>query len=74
MLPEFPARLAGRAINTAKTDHCAGACAGGGVKYNKHRSPRASLDQPLRQTMLWTKPQFEDIRFGFEITMYVATR
>jgi len=24
--------------------------------------------------MLWTKPAFEDIRFGFEITMYVATR
>jgi coenzyme PQQ precursor peptide PqqA len=24
--------------------------------------------------MLWTKPEFEDLRFGFEITMYVATR
>jgi coenzyme PQQ precursor peptide PqqA len=28
----------------------------------------------LEQAMLWTKPAFEDIRFGFEITMYVATR
>jgi len=24
--------------------------------------------------MQWSKPSFEDIRFGFEITMYVATR
>jgi len=74
MLPEFSGRLAARAINAAKTDHCAGACAGGGVKYNRHRNPRAVLDQPLRPIMLWTTPQFEDIRFGFEITMYVATR
>ena len=24
--------------------------------------------------MQWSKPSFEDIRFGFEITMYIATR
>jgi len=24
--------------------------------------------------MKWSKPSFEDIRFGFEITMYIATR
>jgi coenzyme PQQ precursor peptide PqqA len=24
--------------------------------------------------MTWSKPSFEDIRFGFEITMYIATR
>jgi len=24
--------------------------------------------------MQWSKPSFQDIRFGFEITMYVATR
>jgi len=24
--------------------------------------------------MAWTKPEFLDIRFGFEITMYVFTR
>jgi coenzyme PQQ precursor peptide PqqA len=35
---------------------------------------RVSADQPLGQIMLWTKPEFEDLRFGFEITMYVATR
>jgi coenzyme PQQ precursor peptide PqqA len=25
-------------------------------------------------TMEWTKPEFSDWRFGFEITMYVANR
>jgi coenzyme PQQ precursor peptide PqqA len=24
--------------------------------------------------MQWTTPQFTDLRFGFEITMYIATR
>ncbi|WP_090551166.1 pyrroloquinoline quinone precursor peptide PqqA [Paraburkholderia caballeronis] len=24
--------------------------------------------------MQWTKPQFTDLRFGFEITMYIANR
>jgi len=24
--------------------------------------------------MAWTKPEFVDFRFGFEITMYVLTR
>ncbi|HEY1328347.1 MAG TPA: pyrroloquinoline quinone precursor peptide PqqA [Casimicrobiaceae bacterium] len=24
--------------------------------------------------MAWTKPEFCDIRFGFEITMYIANR
>jgi coenzyme PQQ precursor peptide PqqA len=24
--------------------------------------------------MQWTKPAFTDLRFGFEITMYIATR
>jgi len=28
----------------------------------------------LEDAMLWTKPTFEELRFGFEITMYVATR
>ena len=25
-------------------------------------------------TMAWTKPEFTDWRFGFEITMYIANR
>ncbi|HTH61074.1 MAG TPA: pyrroloquinoline quinone precursor peptide PqqA [Paraburkholderia sp.] len=24
--------------------------------------------------MQWTSPQFTDLRFGFEITMYIANR
>ncbi|QAU36092.1 pyrroloquinoline quinone precursor peptide PqqA [Janthinobacterium sp. 17J80-10] len=24
--------------------------------------------------MQWTKPEFTDLRFGFEITMYIANR
>ncbi|HYP34212.1 MAG TPA: pyrroloquinoline quinone precursor peptide PqqA [Burkholderiaceae bacterium] len=24
--------------------------------------------------MQWTQPAFEDLRFGFEITMYIASR
>ena len=29
---------------------------------------------PLEYMMAWTKPEFVDFRFGFEITMYVLTR
>ncbi|SHI17268.1 coenzyme PQQ precursor peptide PqqA [Pollutimonas bauzanensis] len=25
-------------------------------------------------TMKWSKPEFSDLRFGFEITMYIANR
>jgi len=24
--------------------------------------------------MKWTKPQYKDLRFGFEITMYISAR
>lgn len=27
-----------------------------------------------RQDMQWTTPAFTDLRFGFEITMYIANR
>jgi len=27
-----------------------------------------------RPVMQWTQPAFEDLRFGFEITMYIASR
>ena len=27
-----------------------------------------------RTTMAWTKPEFIDWRFGFEITLYIANR
>jgi coenzyme PQQ precursor peptide PqqA len=32
--------------------------------------------QPERKDdmMRWTKPVFEELRYGFEVTMYIATR
>jgi len=30
--------------------------------------------QAKENTMQWTKPQYTDLRFGFEITMYIANR
>ncbi|PIL40280.1 pyrroloquinoline quinone precursor peptide PqqA [Massilia psychrophila] len=27
-----------------------------------------------RLIMAWSKPEFTDLRFGFEITMYIANR
>jgi len=30
--------------------------------------------QHRRYTMQWTTPSFTDLRFGFEITMYIANR
>lgn len=37
---------------------------------------RASLFKTFqrRHTMQWTTPSFTDLRFGFEITMYIANR
>lgn len=35
--------------------------------------PRPALSN-RRLKMKWTKPSFTDMRFGFEITMYIATR
>lgn len=29
---------------------------------------------PKEIAMKWTKPQYQDLRFGFEITMYIAAR
>jgi len=32
------------------------------------------LDNLMETTMQWTTPSYTDMRFGFEITMYIATR
>lgn len=29
---------------------------------------------PMETTMTWTTPAYQDLRFGFEITMYIAAR
>jgi coenzyme PQQ precursor peptide PqqA len=35
---------------------------------------RHPLDNLMETTMQWTTPSYTDMRFGFEITMYIATR
>jgi pyrroloquinoline quinone biosynthesis protein A len=32
------------------------------------------LDNLMEMTMQWMTPSYTDMRFGFEITMYIATR
>jgi pyrroloquinoline quinone biosynthesis protein A len=36
--------------------------------------PALTTRNPVEQAMAWTKPEFCDIRFGFEITLYIANR
>ena len=36
--------------------------------------PPPAAPQPKETLMQWTLPAFEDLRFGFEITMYIASR
>ena len=36
-------------------------------------SPRVIHPMILEKTM-WTKPEFTEMRFGFEVTMYIANR
>jgi coenzyme PQQ precursor peptide PqqA len=39
-----------------------------------NRAHHFSLSFTGGYAMQWTTPQFTDLRFGFEITMYIATR
>ncbi len=32
------------------------------------------LNEDLEVDVMWTKPAYEDVRLGFEITMYFKTR
>lgn len=45
--------------------------AGTRVKASSRRFPLVNL---METTMQWTTPSYTDMRFGFEITMYIATR
>jgi coenzyme PQQ precursor peptide PqqA len=35
---------------------------------------RVEAPPPLEGKMAWTKPEFTDLRFGFEVTMYICNR
>ena len=48
---------------------------GGGTQATAHQVCRHFSCQPFKETsMQWTTPAFTDLRFGFEITMYIANR
>ncbi len=40
-----------------------------------HSSRLIPLITPTKETIMqWTKPEYTDLRFGFEITMYILNR
>ncbi|CAN0628444.1 pyrroloquinoline quinone biosynthesis protein A [Burkholderia multivorans] len=56
---------------------CIRVCRHGPCYISKDRSSRAVhklISQTRRHTMQWTTPSYTDLRFGFEITMYIANR
>jgi coenzyme PQQ precursor peptide PqqA len=40
----------------------------------RRRLRRITSGEPKRSTKVWTKPEYTEMRFGFEVTMYIATR
>ncbi|WP_018439649.1 pyrroloquinoline quinone precursor peptide PqqA [Trinickia symbiotica] len=40
----------------------------------RHRAGRNFPNPTQESNMHWTKPHYEDLRLGFEITMYISTR
>jgi len=39
-----------------------------------HSSLQRYQPLTLRSYIMWTKPEFTEMRFGFEVTMYIANR
>jgi coenzyme PQQ precursor peptide PqqA len=37
-------------------------------------APPLTAYHPLETMMIWTTPQYQDLRFGFEVTMYISAR
>ncbi|MDF3036329.1 MAG: PqqA family [Paucimonas sp.] len=46
----------------------------GATTKPKSACNRSSQKTTEETVMQWTKPSFTDLRFGFEITMYIANR
>jgi coenzyme PQQ precursor peptide PqqA len=40
----------------------------------RRRLRRMTSGEPKRSTKVWIKPEYTEMRFGFEVTMYIATR
>ena len=47
---------------------------GGIVETSPTPSRRANIYHTKETAMQWETPTFTDLRFGFEITMYIAAR
>jgi pyrroloquinoline quinone biosynthesis protein A len=45
-----------------------------GRRLHRHMIEATSTYSDGGTPMQWTTPSFTDMRFGFEITMYIATR
>jgi coenzyme PQQ precursor peptide PqqA len=44
------------------------------LEGGRYRLPSTSAANLRSKTMKWETPQASDLRYGFEITMYIATR
>jgi coenzyme PQQ precursor peptide PqqA len=46
------------------------------IPASTHPAPTDELDSTivLEERTMWTKPDFTEMRFGFEITMYIGNR
>jgi len=45
--------------------------------YDVNRNNKQSLvtlNQIVKEIIMWTKPEVTEMRFGFEVTMYVCNR
>jgi pyrroloquinoline quinone biosynthesis protein A len=40
----------------------------------KFRAAVSNLNQSEKENIMWTKPEAIEMRFGFEVTMYVCNR
>jgi coenzyme PQQ precursor peptide PqqA len=49
-------------------------CGGKGRWANLHAGVRRHFPQDTEMKLQWTKPRYEAMRFGFEVTMYASVR
>jgi coenzyme PQQ precursor peptide PqqA len=59
---------------TVKSAHCVCRLHRHPQKCNRTRSATKPELQLKRNLTMWTKPEYTEMRFGFEVTMYIANR
>jgi coenzyme PQQ precursor peptide PqqA len=74
-------QLACEIMKIMRPESCRGGCAKGGASANleagssiPHACRPVGVPLARRLFMVWQTPAATDIRFGFEITLYVAAR